>query len=100
MVIDPNSINTSASLTAKGKAVHSETSTTGKGGKPAPESASASDSVSLSSEAKSLGKLEAAVNSSSEVDSAKVSAIKAELSSGQYQIDASAIAASILDQES
>lgn len=100
MVIDPNNISTSASANAKGKLAQSERATAEKSTGTAQEAPSATgDSVSLSSEAQSLGKLEAAVASTPAVDSDKIAAAKSALLSGQYTIDADAIAGKLLDQD-
>lgn len=100
MVIDPNNIGNATTANAKGKLASAPRVTTKvQDAETENSNSSSGDSVSLSSQAQSLGKLEAAVDNASSVDSDKVSAVKSALQSGQYRIDADAIAAKILDQD-
>lgn len=57
------------------------------------------DSVSLSREAQTLGRLESRVQSEPEVDEAKVAAVRQALESGRYQIDSESIASRMLEQD-
>ncbi|MAA63972.1 MAG: flagellar biosynthesis anti-sigma factor FlgM [Alteromonadaceae bacterium] len=88
--------------------VNSKTSAnTGKAATPAPEApqeqakaqATRSDSVSLSSQARDLKKLEERLDSYPEVDDARVEQIKAALADGSYKIDAEQLAQKMLDMD-
>lgn len=98
MVIDPNNISTTAN--AKNKLTSSERVPASKAKEAPSQSAphSNGDSVSLSSQAQSLGKLEAAVSDASSVDSEKVAAVKSALQSGRYSVNADTVAQNMLDQ--
>lgn len=102
MVIDPNNIGSVSGSSAKGKLAGGERvseqkprGTAADKKDPAPP---AGDSVSLSAEAQSIGKLEAAISATPDVDSARVESVRHSLQSGQYRIDADAIAEKILNQ--
>ncbi len=100
MVIEPgNNINSQSATSNKARqasAAKVEVDTTRK---PEAEQSSG-DSVSLSSASLSIAKVEARLEEASGVDAAKVAEIKAALESGEYQIDAQAIAAKIQFEES
>ena len=100
MVIDPNNINNS-------NGVKSKTSTISR---PAPDksnadkavaksTASGADSVSLSSAAQSMSKLEIAIAEVPEINASRVAEIRDALQSGQYRIDANSIASKMLAQD-
>ena len=55
--------------------------------------------VSLSKDALELRDLQASVQASSEVDEARVEAIRAAIANGSYRIDADRIASKVLDLE-
>lgn len=102
MVIDPGNPNinkaglSSASTSGqKTKSTEGESQTQTKG-QPA---SSSTDSVSLSSQAQAIGRLEQAVNQSQGVDEAKVEAIRQALADGSYQSNSNAIAEKMLSQE-
>ncbi|WP_299978269.1 flagellar biosynthesis anti-sigma factor FlgM [uncultured Pseudoteredinibacter sp.] len=57
------------------------------------------DKVMLSSEAKSFGKLSAAVAQAPEVDSEKVANIKKAIAEGKFEVNPERIAAKMLQQE-
>ena len=63
---------------------------------PSTNRAASSDSVSLSGQAQALRQLEENIKASSGVDTEKVAAIKQEIAEGRYQVDAGAIADSML----
>lgn len=99
MVIDPNNIANTGSAGAKSKAPSAEPASGLRQRAPVKAAGDSSDSVSFSAEAQSLAKVESAIASSPDVDSAKVDAIRAQLQSGQYRIDAEALANKILNQD-
>ena len=101
MVIDPNNIANTASAGAKNKAPSSESAAAvTKSNSEKPSSNASSDSVSLSAEAQSLGKLESSIAAEPEVDAAKVASIRNAIQSGQYQVNAEQIADKIIRQDS
>lgn len=57
------------------------------------------DSVSLSSTAQNLAKIEAGLKSLSDVDQSKVDSIKARVDSGEYQVNSQNMAQKMLDIE-
>ncbi|WP_111496345.1 MULTISPECIES: flagellar biosynthesis anti-sigma factor FlgM [Marinobacter] len=57
------------------------------------------DSVSLSSQARDLKKLEEQMNSYPEVDDERVEQIKAALADGSYKVDAEKLAQKMLDMD-
>lgn len=59
-----------------------------------------SDSVSLSSQAQAMGKLEQAVAQAADVDTAKVERIKQAIANGDYQANSDAISERMLSQDS
>lgn len=100
MVIEPGShINNQATSSSKSRQQPS-TANVDANEKQAPTSGNASDNVSLSSASLSIGKIETALSQTDDVDHAKVAKIKAQIESGQYQIDAGAIADQINLEES
>lgn len=89
--------------------VNSKTSSTNTG-KAAPESATTPteqartqgarpDSVSLSSQARDLKKLEEQLSSYPEVDDDRIEQIKSALADGSYKIDAEQLAQKMLDMD-
>lgn len=64
------------------------------------QSASASDSVQISSSAVDLQALEARIGKLPEVDSARVSELREQIARGEYQIDGQQVAARLIDFES
>ncbi|MBT8148619.1 MAG: flagellar biosynthesis anti-sigma factor FlgM [Gammaproteobacteria bacterium] len=100
MVIDTNSINPaqpgkrnggtdSAALDKKAASANPKASTN-------KSSNSSSDTVELSSQARTLGKIERALASLPEVDEARVEQVRQQIADGSYQVDANSIAANIL----
>lgn len=67
--------------------------------KEAATAANMGDKVMLSSEAKSFGKLSAAVAQAPEVDSEKVANIKKAIAEGKFEVNPERIAAKMLQQE-
>jgi len=57
------------------------------------------DSVSLSSAAKNLAKIESELKSLPDIDQSKVDAIKARIESGDYQVNSQNLAQKLLDTE-
>ncbi len=100
MVIEPGShINNQAASSSKSRqqpaAAKVDTNDS-----PKSSAETASDNVSLSSASLSIGKVESALAQVSDVDHEKVAQIKAQLDSGQYKVDAQAIADKIGLEES
>lgn len=102
MVIDPgnNSVNKNGSPAqgahtskAKGQVVPERKAV------ESPETTAPKDSVSLSSEAQSLARLEAALKDSPDIDHDKVERIKQALTEGRYSVDSHSIAEKMLDRE-
>ncbi|WP_096084598.1 flagellar biosynthesis anti-sigma factor FlgM [Agaribacterium haliotis] len=97
MVIDPNSINNRTSGARNQQSVQrADNKTEAKPAEATGETAS-SDSVSLSSTGQSMSKLELAVAEVPEINASRVAEIRDALQSGQYKIDADAIAARLLN---
>lgn len=100
MVIDPgnnlNSTNAAASGSAK-----SRLATTQKTAVPPSESdsSSAPDSVSLSQKGQTLAKLASELSGDAEINHDKIAQVRAALANGSYQVDAQAIADSMLEQD-
>ena len=101
MVIDSNNNITSgagnlrsksgtAGVDSAGTASKQSTQATGQEGR---------DSVSLSSEAQSLARLEAKINAASDSNSDRIAAIKQAIEDGTYEINAERIANQMLDQD-
>lgn len=102
MIIDPGSpgFNKSNSATAGGNKLGRPEAAPAAGKPGDSANANSSDSVSLSSQAKAMGKLEQAVQQSADVDTAKVERIKLAIANGEYQADSDAIAGRMLAQDS
>lgn len=97
MVIDPrHNVNTHSSLSGKTHSAELGTNTP-KQSEATPKSAG--DSVSLSSAALSIPKVEASLSKVSDVDMSKVEKVKAALVSGSFNIDASVIADKMIAEE-
>lgn len=100
MVIDPNNgLNSVSSGTARSRnsaGISTDTSTAGasKGA-----STSKSDHVILSGEAQALQRLEAKINGSPEIDSARVAKIKEAIANGSFEINADRIAERMLNSD-
>lgn len=100
MVIDPNNIANAGSSGAKSKPASVEpANATVKANSKAPATSSNADSVFLSAEAQSLGKVEAAITATPDVNSEKVAAVRSAIESGQYRVDPQAIAEKIANQD-
>jgi len=101
MVIDPNNIANTGNTGVKNRtAPVAPSAKSSQSSDVSPSKSGAADSVSLSPEAQSIGRLESAIAASPEVNTQKVDAIRNALASGQYQIDADAIAEKLLQQDS
>lgn len=101
MVIDPSnpSLNRTANTASNGiKAKYAPAVGAPNEGKSSAKPA-AGDNVSLSSQAQALGRLEQAVQKSSDVDEAKVAAIRQAIAEGRYQVDSNKIAERMLAQD-
>lgn len=99
MVIDPNNIGSANAANAKSRPASTERAGTEPKTLNAAPSKKAGDTVSLSPEAQSITKIETAIANSPDVDSDKVSAVRSALQSGQYTINADAIADRLLNQD-
>lgn len=97
MVIDPNNINNASSTSAKGRTLNNDQATP----KLTPEKTiqSPGENVQLSPEAQGFAKLESAIQASPDTDTVRIQQVKHAIHSGQYQIDANAIAGKILGDE-
>lgn len=99
MVIDPgNNINSQSATSNKTRQAPAAKVEANPERKTEADKGSA-DSVSLSSASLSIAKVEARLEEASGVDTAKVAEVKAALASGEYTIDAKAIAAKIQFEE-
>lgn len=101
MVIDPSNPSLNRSTNATSGGVKSKpgpaaevAGTTQTASKP-----TQADNVSLSSQAQALGRLEQAMHKSSDVDEAKVAAIRQAIAEGRYQVDSGKIAERMLAQD-
>jgi len=99
MVIDPNNIANTGGAGVKSRSVPVESSAKSSKSSEKPATTSNADSVSLSAEAQSLGKLEASIAASPDVDTAKVESVRNAIASGEYKVDADAIAEKALSQD-
>lgn len=99
MVIDPNNIvGAGAGNAGKAKAAaSSRAEAPTKVAEKAPKAAA--DSVSLSAQAQSMAKLEAALAEAPEVNSAKVEELRQAIASGQYRVQVEALAEKILSED-
>jgi negative regulator of flagellin synthesis FlgM len=103
MVIDPNnrltnvSSNTARSRSASG--LNQDSAGKADNAKEKP-TASDGDSVLLSQEAQALKRLEAHINSSPDIDGARVAAIKRAIAEGKFEINVERIAEKMLQQDS
>lgn len=103
MIIDPGNpgFNKSSNATSGGNKLSQPQGAPKASGSVSDSAAkSSSDSVSLSSKAQTLGKLEQAVHNSADVDEAKVARIKQAIAEGQYKADSTTIAGRMLSQDS
>ncbi|MFL0799132.1 MAG: flagellar biosynthesis anti-sigma factor FlgM [Agarilytica sp.] len=100
MVIDPgNNINSQAASSSKSRQ-QTASKVAESTVEQKPTSPSAEDSVSLSSASLAIGKVETEIAQASDIDSAKVASVKAQIDSGNYRIDIEAIAGKIAQEES
>jgi negative regulator of flagellin synthesis FlgM len=97
MVIDPNNSGPGRTSTS-GASISRQKPATSSSNENLKQNGAESVSVSLSSEAKTLGRLEQAVHTSPDVDEQKVASIKQAVADGRYQIDANRIAERMLNQ--
>lgn len=99
MVIEPNNINkNSVQTTSNSGAQRSAGKAADSANEAIKASTASTDSVSLSSQAQEMARLETAVNTSPDVDQAKVDAIKQAIADGSYSVDPDSIAAKMLEQ--
>jgi negative regulator of flagellin synthesis FlgM len=100
MIIDPGNsgFNKSNSATSGTKVVGTKAPTPAVKGNDT-SAKSAGESVSLSSKARTLGKLEQAVSNSSDVDTAKVARVKQAIADGTYLANSNVIAERMLSQD-
>jgi len=100
MVIDPNSINPAQPGKRNGGTDSTALDKKAAGANPKASgnksSTSSSDTVELSSQARTLGKIERALASLPEIDEARVEQVRQQIADGSYQVDANSIAANIL----
>lgn len=101
MVIDPgnNNVNLHNSTSSRARQAAPSKNTT-EANPSNKQTENNSDNVSLSSTGQAIAKIEANLVNSSEVNEAKIAEIKSAIASGRYNIDSSAIADKMLDQES
>ncbi|AVJ55343.1 flagellar biosynthesis anti-sigma factor FlgM [Idiomarina sp. OT37-5b] len=69
------------------------------GNSPAPAKSGGGDSVSLTSEAQQLSRLQEKAMGSSGIDQAKVDRIKAQIESGSYKVDVERLASKLAEFE-
>lgn len=98
MIIDSNNnVNSPTTTNAKARAVaENKQPSADTVTKPA---AKETDSVSLSGKAQAMGRLEAQIAETPDVDEAKVAAVKAAISEGRYQVDSNTVAERMLAQD-
>jgi negative regulator of flagellin synthesis FlgM len=99
MVIDTNNINSGSTASTRGRnSVPVSGNTTKPTATPA-EPATAKDNVVLSQEAQRINRLQANINSSPDVDSERVAALKLAIASGRFEVNAERIAENMLKQD-
>lgn len=100
MILNTN--NTLDSVSTKGARSKPVASNAPETKTPAPDSAqagkSAGDQVVLSQEAQNLGRLQAKINSSPDVDLEKVAEIRRAIAEGRFEINPERIAENMLNQ--
>lgn len=104
MIIDPNNTlgsgsATNRSRTGSGSNVQSPTDKPADSAKNSPKSAAADAGVVLSSEAKTLNRLEASISDTPDVDMDRVEQIKQAIAEGKFEINAERIAENMLKQD-
>ena len=103
MIIDQNSsVSTSTATSARtrpGDAAKTGAADT-RGNSEAVGKKPVGDSVSLSDKAQAMGRLEAKIADSPDVDEAKVAAVKTAIAEGRYQVDSQTVADRMLKQDS
>lgn len=102
MIIDPNNTLGSGSATNRsrtGSNVQSPTDKPADSAKNSPKSAAAGEGVVLSSEAKTLNRLEASISDTPDVDMERVEQIKQAIAEGKFEINAERIAENMLKQD-
>ena len=97
-----NTNNTLDSVSAKGARSKPVASNAPEAKAPTPDAApvtkGASDQVVLSQEAQTLGRLQAKINSSPDVDLEKVAEIRRAIAEGRFEINADRIAENMINQ--
>ncbi|MCW8884661.1 MAG: flagellar biosynthesis anti-sigma factor FlgM [Motiliproteus sp.] len=99
MAIDLTGLSSTPSANTRSKLDGPGQSTTGKNQQDVAERNGPAGSVTLSTEAQSLQKLEEQVGQLPDVNSERVAAIKAAIEDGSYSVDAEKLAASIINFE-
>lgn len=103
MVIPPNNIGKGAggvpSNQSGGVTSRNDAGSATRGAGADKEAASAGDAVSLSSQGQKLARMEASMTQHSEIDEAKVAALKQLVDSGRYQVDSQSVAKRMLDMD-
>lgn len=100
MVIDPGNINKSGTNTQSAHTAKAKSPAVPERSPVEPSTSTASrDSVSLSSQAQSLARLEGAMKDSPDVDQSKVERIKQALAEGSYGVDSYSIADKMLSRD-
>lgn len=100
MVIDTNSINSSAlgkpRSDASGSATSDKNAATGQLAETKATSSSSADTFELSAQAQNLNSIQQSLQNLPEIDDAKVSAIKQSINDGSYSINIEALADKII----
>lgn len=92
---------TDDSLASAGKtSLNSSTDNSGQANSATPIASNATDTVSLTQQAKELRMIEQAVNEETGVDSEKVESLKFEIDTGRYDINSQRVAEKLLAFES
>lgn len=100
MVIDTNNLNGVGSRASQTRSAPNNNATSSDApAKGRLEPGNHGDSVQLSSQAQTMGRIQANIEASPDVDMSKVEAIKAAISEGRFEINAEAIAEKMLSQD-
>lgn len=94
-----NNIGSVGSKSTRGKVSAPATESKAPAPKPAPARPDASDQVVLSPEAQNVGKLQAKINASPDVNLEKVAELRRAIAEGKFEINAERIAENMLNQE-
>lgn len=99
MVIDPSSGYNKSGVTNASGGAKAKPAAPDAGSAAKAPAGNESDSVSLSSEAHTMARLESAVNNAPDVDEARVASLKQAIENGTYQVDPQAIAEKMLAED-